>query len=142
MHQGKERFFFYPLGNSSTGPDTEIPPTAHGGKVEPEGPALAAGGTSNTSSRIPSVEDGMFWGGVIGGIVIVAITIAVAIIRRKSTNRRKRDAITSAGEDRLNKQQRRPLMSSAKPSEFYYTTSPISHPLSLLRGVRAHWANG
>lgn len=80
---------------------------------------MAAGGTPHTSP-IPLVENGSFWGGVFGGSAILAIALAVAIILRKLSNRRRRrpDATTSAGEDRLHMQQRTPLMPSAKPGEF------------------------
>ena len=124
------------------GPNTEIPPTGHGEKVEREGPALAAGGAPHTSP-IPLVQNGGLWGGIVGGIVIVAIAaIALAIIiRRKSRNRKKRDA--TAVKDGMNKQQRTPLMSSAKNGEFYSLPSPFPvHSTSHGRGKGAHWANG
>ncbi|XP_020617457.1 uncharacterized protein LOC110055410 [Orbicella faveolata] len=93
------------LGNSPTSPETEIPPTGHGGKV----PALAAEGTPHTSPPIPVVKDVRFWGGVFGGItgILVIVAIVAAIICRKSSIQKRLDA-----------KQGQPLMSSAKPGEF------------------------
>ena len=118
MRKSKEQYFFYPLGDSPTSPNTEIPPTGHGGKVVPEPPALAAEGTPSTSS-IPLVQNGLLWGGVILCIVILAIAIAVAIIRKKSSNKMRRHA--TAGREG------RPLMTSSKLGEFQYPAS-TPHP--------------
>ena len=114
--------FFYPLGDSPTSPvkktktenpvftgKTEPENPALTGKTEPENPALAAKGTSSTSPT-PLVQNGTLWGGVIGSIVLFVVPIALAIYKRK-----RRD---TAGRDKLNRQQRRPLMTSANLGEF------------------------
>jgi len=69
---------------------------------------------SRRASSIPSVENKGLWGVVSGTVVllVVAVPIAVAVAIYK----RKRRA-TAAGE-RLNNQQRRPLMASANLGEF------------------------
>lgn len=70
---------------------------------------MAPEGTPQASS-IPFVENKGLWGGVSGSLVLLAIPIAVAIYKRKRHG-------TAAGE-RVNNQQRRPLMPSANLGEF------------------------
>ncbi|XP_078342276.1 uncharacterized protein LOC144628090 isoform X2 [Oculina patagonica] len=102
------------LSNNSKGSAKEIPNSSDdGSKVQPEDPALAAGGTESPAST-PLVQKAGLWVGVGVGILIIAIALVVVIIRRKS-NRRKHDvnARTAAtrGEEM---QQRTPLMPSAE----------------------------
>ena len=77
--------------------------------MEPEPPALAAEGTPSASST-PLVQNAGLWGGVIFGIVVFAVAIAVVIIRRKSRNGKRHRATA--------RKERRPLVSSSKPGEF------------------------
>ena len=104
LAQRKGTIFFYPLADSPTSPTKEIPPTDDDNKVDPEPPALAAKRTPSTSSS-PLLQNGGLWGGGFGGLVLLVIAIAVAIIKRKSRNGRTRHA--TAGNDG---QQRVPLM--------------------------------
>ena len=98
---------------------------------------MAAGGTDpHTSSILRSEQNGKLWGGVIGAVVLLVLAGAVfGLIRRKSNARRKRDV--TAGNDRLDKQQRRPLIKPPKLGEFNTMPPPISHLLSLLLGMGA-----
>jgi len=124
----------FPLGtDSSTSsvkgiPTTKGIPTAEGETKEPTEPAIAPDKTRQALSS-PSVENKGLWGVVSGTVVLlvvaVPIAIAVAIYKRKRHG-------TAAGE-RLNNQQRRPLMASG---EFYILPPPNLHPVS------HHWANG
>ena len=85
-------------------PDTEIPPIGHDGEEDQEPPASPAEGTSSE----PLFQNGGLWGGVIFGLVIIAV--AVVIIRRKSRKGRRHRA--PAGREM------RALVSSSKPGEF------------------------
>ena len=105
----------YPLGDSPTSPVPSS--TAPDGKKEPGDPAVVPDGTPSTSS-VPLMHNGGLWGGVIGSIFLFALPIAVAIIKRRKRH-------DTAGKDRLNNQQRRPLMGK-------YLVYPLSLiPLSL-----------
>lgn len=106
----KEHIAFPSLGHFPTNPDKRIPnSTPYRGRVES---TLSAGGTPNTASILLE-KSGELWGGVIGGVVLLALAVTVlGIIRKKSSTRRKQ--LVAAGNDRLNKQQRRPLVKSAK----------------------------
>lgn len=94
---------------------------------------MSAEGTPYTAS-IPSDQNGEFWGGVIGGVVLLALAVAVLGIIWKICSTRRKNHVT-AGNDTLNKQQRRPLIKSAKFGEFNSLPPSISHPLYLLQGM-------
>ena len=131
LHKDKEQYF-PPSGDSPTSPDK---PRIPNGTPEIES-TLAAGGTPHTSSILRSEQNGNLWGGVIGAVVLLVLAGAVfGLIRRKSNARRKRDV--TAGNDRRDKQQRRPLIKPAKLGEFNTMPPPISHLLSLLLGMGA-----
>ena len=92
---------------------------------------MAAGGTPHTPSILLE-QNGELWGGVIGASVLLVLAVAVfgiIIVRRKSRARRKRHV--TAGNDRLKKQQRKPLIKSTKLSEYNIMPSSISYSLSL-----------
>ena len=104
MLKGKEQYFFYPLGDSPTSPVPSS--TAPDGKKESGDPAVVP-----STSSVPLVHNGGLWGGVIGSIFLFALPIAVAIIYRRKRH-------DTAGKDRLNKQQRKPLVPAANLGEF------------------------
>lgn len=77
---------------------------------------MSAEGTPYTASILLD-QNGEFWGGVIGGVVLLALAVAVlGIIWKMCSTRRKHHA--TAGNDTLNRQQRRTLIKSAKFGEF------------------------
>ena len=108
-------YYFYHSGDSPTSPadtdspmrpaDTEIPSNV----VDPGRPVLAARGTRSPSST-PLAKNGLLWVGVVLGLVILAIAIAVAIKQKKSSNKRRHHATART--------ERRPLMACAKLGEF------------------------
>lgn len=102
-----------------TSPDKRIPnSTPYRGKVVT---TLSAEGTPYTASILLD-QNGEYWGGVIGGVVLLALAVAVlGIIWKMCSTRRKHHA--TAGNDTLNRQQRRTLIKSAK----FDLDSPVSN---------------